>query len=127
MEFQVLGPVRVTAEAGPLRLSAPTRLGLLALLLARANTPVPADALLDALWGDQPEPARAQRLQTNVHRLRKVLDVPGRLTHDSGHYLLRVEHGELDSDRSALALWRGAPFQGLDLRELARPSRTSPG
>ena len=140
MEFQVLGPVRVTAEAGPLRLSAPTRLGLLALLLARANTPVPADALLDALWGDQPEPARAQRLQTNVHRLRKVLDAPDRLTHDSGHYLLRVEHGELDSDRfddlmgrattsadavaraallrSALALWRGAPFQGVDLREL---------
>ena len=93
MEFQVLGPVRVTAEAGPLRLSAPTRLGLLALLLARANTPVPADALLDALWGDQPEPARAQRLQTNVHRLRKVLDAPDRLTHDSGHYLLRVERG----------------------------------
>jgi len=135
-----LGPVRVSAEGGPLPLSAPTRLGLLALLLARANTPVPADSLLDALWGDQQEPVGVQRLQTNVHRLRKELDAPGRLTHASGHYLLRVEHGELDSDRfdelvgratttkdaveraallrSALGLWRGAPFQGVDLREL---------
>ncbi|TQL67405.1 DNA-binding SARP family transcriptional activator [Nocardioides albertanoniae] len=140
MDFQVLGPVRIVADGRRLPGPAPIRQGLLSVLLARANAPVATDLLLDAIWGDHPREVSLQRLQVTVHRLRKSLDVPDRLTHTDGHYVLRVEDGELDSDRflelvrsasttadpaeraallrSALALWRGTPFQGVDLGEL---------
>ncbi|MBB4929208.1 DNA-binding SARP family transcriptional activator/tetratricopeptide (TPR) repeat protein [Lipingzhangella halophila] len=93
------------------------------------------------MGGDHRDPTPAQRLQTNVHRLRKVLDEPGRLTFASGSYTFLVHPGELDADRfdelvtrttncrdphqrvdllrTALELWRGSPFQGVDLGELA--------
>lgn len=148
MRFDVLGPIRVTDQAeatsSPGRtapLAGKKRLGLLALLLTRANTPVSADYLLDALWGEGSDASTMQRLQTHVHRLRKALGDPDRLTFDAGNYLLRVEPGELDTDRfydllsraagsvdassrvellrSAVELWRGEPFQGVDLGELA--------
>lgn len=140
MRFGVLGPVRVTREADTPPVCGAVRLGLLALLLARANAPVPAEALLDALW-DADDPADLQRLQLTVHRLRRALGDPGRLEFDAGSYVLRVRPGELDAQlfdealqrasdtrdpqcraallRSAVELWRGEPFQGLDLGPLA--------
>ncbi len=117
------------------------RIGLLSLLLARANTPVLAESLQDWLWREDDDSVRAQRLQTNVARLRKHLDTPERLTFTAGTYTLHVHPDELDSDqfddlasrathtddphqrasllRSALELWRGTPYQGVDLAELA--------
>lgn len=140
MRFEVLGPVRVTPGPGVPPVCGAVRVGLLALLLARANAPVPAESLLDALW-DCDGPADLQRLQLTVHRLRRALGDPGRLVFDAGSYLLRVRPGELDAQlfddalrrasesddprrraallRSATELWRGEPFQGLDLGPLA--------
>lgn len=145
VRFDVLGPVRVTVGTDAVPLAGRLRLGLLALLLVRANTPVPGEALLDALWDDRCDRNRLQRLHTNVHKLRKALDEPERLTFDSGNYLLRVNAGELDADRfddllaragttddaacrvellrTALELWRGEPFQGLDFGELVAHSQ----
>lgn len=140
MRFEVLGPVRVTRDGEVAPLSGAVRVGLLGLLLANANTPVPAETLLDALW-DTPEAPDPQRLHLTVHRLRRALCEPARLTHGPGGYVLRVERGELDADlfddalgqaartedpcrrasllRHALGLWRGEPYQGLDLCSLA--------
>ena len=136
MRFEVLGPLRVTREDDVVPLSGRVRLGLLGLLLAHANTPVPPEMLLDALWGeaDAPDP---QRLHLTVHRLRRALGEPGRLVLDPGGYVLRVAPGELDAQlfddavaqaertedpcrrasllRGALARWRGDAYQGLDL------------
>lgn len=144
MQFGVLGPVRVaTGDEEPATVTGPLRAGLLALLLARANAPIGADRLLDALWGDT-DPAGLSRLHTGVHKLRRLLDDPDRLRYDAGGYRLRVGPGELDADRfetlvaaaaaaapeqraallrEADALWRGTPFQGLDLGDLAGPAQ----
>ena len=101
------------------------------MLLLHPNEVVPADRLIDELWGeDSPEDAAAA-LRVNVSRLRKALaqDV---LTTRSPGYVIRVEPDELDLHRferlvdegrsllarglaadaserlrDALALWRG--------------------
>ncbi|MFE7407743.1 BTAD domain-containing putative transcriptional regulator [Isoptericola sp. NPDC057559] len=140
MRFEVLGPVRVTREDDVAPVSGAVRLGLLGLLLAHANAPVPAETLLDALWdtADAPDP---QRLHLTVHRLRRALGEPERLVLGPGGYVLRVAPDELDAQlfddaleqaertqdpcrrapllRGALRLWRGEAYQGLDLCPLA--------
>lgn len=141
VRFEVLGPVRVTSEEEPCGVSGRVRLGLLSLLLVRANTPVAADTLIAALWPGHDEDDGARRLHTNVHKLRKALGEHDRLSFGPGGYRMHVDAGELDvasferlighaarTDdprsrvgllREALALWRGEPFQGLDLPGLA--------
>ncbi|WP_198664349.1 AfsR/SARP family transcriptional regulator [Jiangella endophytica] len=142
MRFEVLGPLRVRCESDPVVVSGSLRQGVLALLLAHAGHPVSADALVDALWGGAAG-AGGSKLQLHVHKLRRLLDTPDRLSHDAGAYRLRVGAGELDAERfasmvaeaetvagadpdraagllgDALALWRGDPYQGLDLPALA--------
>jgi DNA-binding SARP family transcriptional activator len=101
---------------------------LLGVLLAHANNSVPVAALADALWGEA-APRTAQRLQLHVHRLRRALDDPRRLTFHPDGYQLRVGPDELDAatferlleDRRpetlkvAFALWQGDPYAGLDV------------
>src|SRR4051794_36117849 len=96
MEFRVLGPLaleRGHASALPGTL----RRRLLAALLVRHNTVVPADRLASILWGDEDGSRSAARnLHNQVWRLRAALDecAPGAaqalLTQPPG-YLLRVD------------------------------------
>ncbi|MGH3935710.1 MAG: BTAD domain-containing putative transcriptional regulator [Pseudonocardiaceae bacterium] len=135
MDFQVLGPLRVRHDGQPARLSAPMSRTVLAILLTRANTPVPVDILVDALWTGQRDPRAAKKLQLHVHRLRQVLGNPARIHFENGGYTLRVHPGELDAERfesalaegadaanpasavtllrAALGLWRGDPFSDI--------------
>ncbi|MQY13829.1 Regulatory protein AfsR [Streptomyces sp. RB5] len=139
----VLGPLRMTGrgDAAAGEVPGALRRGLLSLLLARADEPVPAEVLLDALWGERPEPGRIRRLQLQVHRLRQLLDAPERLEFGASGYRLRVRPGELDAGRfgallteagpagparrvelirEALALWQGeTPYAGVELPALA--------
>ena len=131
MEFRILGPLEVWDDGGEVSLGGPKPRALLAGLLLHPNEVVPADRLIDELWGeDSPEDAAAA-LRVNVSRLRKALpqDV---LTTRSPGYVIRVEPDELDLHRferlvdegrsllarglaadasvrlrDALALWRG--------------------
>src|SRR5215204_5695245 len=131
MEFRILGPLEVWDGEGEVSLGGPKPRALLAGLLLHPNEVVPADRLIDELWGeDSPEDAAAA-LRVNVSRLRKALaqDV---LTTRSPGYVIRVEPDELDLHRferlvdegrsllarglaaeaserlrDALALWRG--------------------
>lgn len=138
MEFEVLGPLRVRSggQAAPLTATMPRT--LLGMLLARANTPVAVDTLVDALWAGRPDPRAAKKLQLHVHRLRRALGDPGRVRFEHAGYTVRVHPNELDAHRfeallaegsglagrddparavavlrEALALWRGEPFGDL--------------
>jgi DNA-binding SARP family transcriptional activator len=106
MRFQVLGPLEVEADDGPLVLGGPKERLLLALLLTRPNQVVSVDALVRGLWGERPPATAAKTLQSHVKRLRRVLE-PGRargavgdvlVTRQPG-YLLRVAPGALDAAR----------------------------
>jgi serine/threonine-protein kinase len=136
MEFRILGPLEVVGEEGPLRLGGHKPRAVLAHLLVRANRVVPAEVLIDELWGEElPEDAR-NALQTHVSRLRSVVG-EGRIESRSSGYVLLVEAGELDAGRfealvadaradlaedpaaaagllrEALALWRGPALSDL--------------
>jgi DNA-binding SARP family transcriptional activator len=135
MNFEVLGPLRVRLGEQPVPLSAPMPRMLLGVLLTRANTPVPVDVLVDALWVGQRDPRAAKKLQLHVHRLRRALGDPARILYENGGYTLRVLPGELDAEcfesaltestgagqparavvllRQALELWRGDPFSDI--------------
>jgi DNA-binding SARP family transcriptional activator/tetratricopeptide (TPR) repeat protein len=145
VEFEVLGPVRVLRDGEAVALGGVMRQGLLGLLLARANESVAVDALVEALWGGEPEERHVPRLHMHVSKLRKTLGVPDRLTFDAGAYSLKVLPDELDSHRfdsmvgeatsisgsdpqrgvellrTALGLWRGDAYQGLDFADLHGP------
>ena len=98
MEFRILGPLEVWDEGGEVSLGGPKPRALLAVLLLHPNEVVPADRLIDELWGeDSPEDAAAA-LRVNVSRLRKALpqDV---LTTRSPGYVIRVEPDALDLHR----------------------------
>ncbi|MGH3973413.1 MAG: AfsR/SARP family transcriptional regulator, partial [Pseudonocardiaceae bacterium] len=135
MDFEVLGPLRVRHDGQPVRLSAPMSRTVLGVLLTRANTPVPVDVLVDALWAGQRDPRAAKKLQLHVHRLRRILGDPARIRFENGGYTLWVHPGELDAERfesalvegadagnpasavvllrTALGLWRGDPFSDV--------------
>ena len=73
MEFRILGPLEVWDQGGEVSLGGLKPRALLAVLLLHPNEVVPADRLIDELWGeDSPEDAAAA-LRVNVSRLRKAL------------------------------------------------------
>ena len=135
MRFRVLGPLEVSAESGSIVLGGPKQRAVLANLIVRANQLVPADTLIDLVWGDEPPESARNVLQTYVSHLRKALG-SGRLEGRAPGYILHLDPGEVDArrfedllrearsfdgqaDRSAplfreaLDLWRGPAFADL--------------
>ncbi|MFC4032302.1 BTAD domain-containing putative transcriptional regulator [Streptomyces polygonati] len=140
--FGVLGPVQVRWTGRPVELGARQQ-ALLAVLLLHMNTPVPAAAIVDAVWGEQPPAHPRNALQTTVSRLRQALrsglGAPeGMLVAAGAGYVLHGDPAGLDAALfarhlhlageyrrlgdpdaavarvdAALALWRGEPFEGL--------------
>jgi DNA-binding SARP family transcriptional activator len=127
-DFRLLGPLEA-AEAGariPLPAGQPS--AVLARLLIDANRAVPADNLVDAIWGERPPASARKVLQAYVSELRKALGAD-RIETRGGGYAVRVDAGELDLTRfeeltetarttaeparrsallnQALSLWRG--------------------
>ena len=130
LEFRILGSLEVLDEGRPVALSGQKQRALLALLLLRANDVVPAERLVDLLWGESPPRTALTSLQNFVSQLRKALGSDVLETRAPG-YRLRLEPEQLDlarfeglvrrareSDlvdrarvlREALALWRGTPL-----------------
>jgi DNA-binding SARP family transcriptional activator len=130
VEFRILGPLEVRHDGRPLALGGPRRRAILALLLLRANKPVPFDVIVDEVWGaDTPSTAHAA-LQNQASALRRLLGAD-RLVTEGAAYRLHVEPGELDLDAfehlvaearyaerevraalltEALSIWRGLPL-----------------
>jgi DNA-binding SARP family transcriptional activator len=137
MRFRLLGPLEVRVGEGWRGIGAPKWRSVLAVLLIKAGQIVPADVLINEVWGDAP-PAKATNLiSIYVLRLRRLLgdaDSTLLVTRAPG-YQLRI--GAADSDAQvfeamvrdgrralaagdaegaatqlaeALALWHGTPL-----------------
>jgi DNA-binding SARP family transcriptional activator/streptogramin lyase len=146
MQFQVLGPLAVVGENGPVFIGRGKRRTLLGLLLLNVNEVVPYDRLIDEIWGAAPPSTARSALHVLVSELRKALRDEGAetlLTH-SGGYVLKVAAEDLDvrlferllnagrnalpADpetaeerlREALALWRGSALQDFAYDDFAR-------
>ena len=77
MEYRILGPLELVDDGRPVALSARKQRALLLRLLLRANEVVSADALIDALWGEQPPSSAAKLVQVYVSQLRRTLGDSG--------------------------------------------------
>jgi WD40 repeat protein/DNA-binding SARP family transcriptional activator/energy-coupling factor transporter ATP-binding protein EcfA2 len=144
MEFRVLGSLEVLERGDRVPLGGPKQRLVLAALLVHANRLVPADSLIDDIWGDEPPDAARSALQAYVSRLRKILG-PDRLEGRPPGYVLHAEPEEVDAalferlvhdarerlgadpktsadllDR-ALLLWRGTPLADLGDSTALRP------
>ena len=145
MEFRILGPVEAVLDGEPVELGAPQLRALLARLLLARNTVVPADALLDALWGDSDD-VDVRNLRVYVSRLRKALRGTEALRTQAPGYVLAISADQLDATRfealvtegrrllaageaeksattlrDALALWRGPALADQRDRTFAEP------
>ncbi|MGI5221513.1 BTAD domain-containing putative transcriptional regulator [Nocardia sp. CA-290969] len=138
MQIALLGPLEIRADDGG-SIEVPGA-RLRALLIALALEPgrvVQKTTLVDWIWGEQPPADAANALQALVSRLRRVLP-DGTLDGESGGYRLAVDPNAVDAVRfeqlldrarggsdahraellhEALGLWRGAPMQGVEVRD----------
>ncbi|MFI6899933.1 BTAD domain-containing putative transcriptional regulator [Nonomuraea sp. NPDC050394] len=145
--FRVLGPLEITMGERLAQPPGPRQRELLALLLLRANQVVSIGTIVRLAWGERPPPTARRQAQNCVGRLRRLMtDVglsPKTIVTTPGGYLLKVADDQLDmlaflarADegralagaghvwkasrryRSALALWRGPAFDGIELGPL---------
>lgn len=146
-QYSILGPLEVTVEGRRIAVGGPRVQAILAALLLEAGKEVPADALIEAVWGESPPPTARASLQVHISKLRRTLAANGientLITHGSS-YSLTIPLEELDAARfrgllgqgqtslaagdmrgaqealsEALDLWRGDPLAGLDLPGLS--------
>ncbi|WP_329521749.1 AfsR/SARP family transcriptional regulator [Spirillospora sp. NBC_01491] len=145
MRFGVLGPMEVWTEDGtPVPVTDLKVRVLLAHLLARPGRIVPADRLIDGLWGDALPANPKATLQARVSQLRRTLEdaeAGGRALVESrpAGYRLRIAAEAVDAGRfealaararrtaapearaallgDALALWRGEAFAEFGFAE----------
>jgi DNA-binding SARP family transcriptional activator/predicted ATPase len=143
VDFRILGPLEVIESGHGLALGAAKQQAVLAVLLLHPNQVVSISRLVDELWGEAPPATGAKVVQGYISSLRKILG-PDTIATRAGGYLARVEPDRLDANRfeslaaegraflsndparaverfqRALSLWRGPPFEGLELMSVAR-------
>jgi DNA-binding SARP family transcriptional activator/tetratricopeptide (TPR) repeat protein len=142
VDFRILGPLQVIAEAGPVALGGRRPRTLLAVLLVSPGQVVPLDHLIDAIWDSDPPVTAKRQVQNDISTLRRRLGDSGTghatIVADGRGYRIQPRPGELDSQvfadevarssalaadgqlaeavaalRSALRLWRGPALLGL--------------
>jgi predicted ATPase/DNA-binding SARP family transcriptional activator len=77
LKFTVLGPVRAWRGDTELDLGTPQQQAVLAVLLLAEGRQVSLDALVDALWGQEPPKTAAGTVHTYLSRLRHCLRASG--------------------------------------------------
>jgi DNA-binding SARP family transcriptional activator len=96
----VLGPLAAWRDGLPVGLGAPGQAAVRGLLALQPGELVRREAVIEALWGQQPPATAAELVQAHVSRLRRVLDPGGRvglLEQGAAGYRLRAGAGELDA------------------------------
>ncbi|GAA3819928.1 BTAD domain-containing putative transcriptional regulator [Sphaerisporangium flaviroseum] len=145
MEFRILGPLEVIADAERLDVGGARQRITLAILMLDANRLVTVDRLAEAIYGEQLPPTARAQVQICISSLRRLFAAHGApdtiATHSRG-YILRVGDGQLDAQRfealtaearrarnagnleeavtkyrTALKMWRGdEALQGIESR-----------
>ncbi|MBI5087603.1 MAG: winged helix-turn-helix domain-containing protein, partial [Actinobacteria bacterium] len=138
MEVRLLGPLEVIDDDGmPLPVPGGRQRALLSLLALRPGACVPAERLIDDLWGDRPPQQPAGALQVVVFKLRRIIGADRVTTQPSGYtleiptlavdahrfeHLARAARDALSAGRAeaavshlddALALWRDTPLSDV--------------
>src|SRR5512145_645103 len=122
LAISILGPIDVVRDGRHVELGSPQQRAVLALLALRPGAYVPLDAIVDALWPEDPPASAAKVVQTYISRLRRALGAEAIDLRDGG-YALRVPREAVDAVRfedllsrgratEALSLWRGPPLAG---------------
>jgi predicted ATPase/DNA-binding SARP family transcriptional activator len=110
VRIDLLGPLDVypdDAHAGRGDLAGARLRGLLIRLAIDAPRPVSQQALIDALWGDEPPADQANALQSLVSRLRRGLGGPETVASSAAGYRLTIEPDDVDVNRFAALARRG--------------------
>ncbi len=139
-QFGLLGPVVVRDGQGALVYPTGREARLLTLLLLKAGRPVWVGHLMEVIWDEERPASPDTALHNVIYRLRRFLDecgYPDLIGKGPGGYTLSVDRLLVDSHRfewllgqasnrerreakdlivEGLALWRGAPFEGLATR-----------
>jgi DNA-binding SARP family transcriptional activator len=132
LHLRILGPLEAERDRQPIPLVGTRRRTLLAVLVVRHDEAVPADELIDAVWGEAPPATAAKALQVHVSQLRKALGDDAIETRDHSYRLGRSVSVDADhfetlvaaaasqapataaaTLREALALWRGPPLADI--------------
>src|SRR5262245_13360378 len=115
LTFRVLGPLEVLDQDRPLSVGGPKERLVLAVLLARVNSTVSVDTLIDAVWGDDPPRTAERTVHAYVARLRRTLEPrrprgdPSVLLVTVGRaYELRLDARQLDATQFEQLARRGA-------------------
>ena len=114
MEFRLLGNLEVAVGGVPVDVGGTQPRTVLAMLLVSGGRVVPAESIIDALWGDSPPASAAGTLQSYVSRLRRALG-PGAakgeasrvLVWDPPGYKLVIDPQALDARRFEALADRG--------------------
>jgi DNA-binding SARP family transcriptional activator len=140
MEFGVLGSVEVWLDGSPVDAGHSRQRAVLAVLLLATGRAVPAEVLIDRIWGERPPQSVRNVLYGYVARLKALVTSgqdPGvMLSRRPGGYLLRAGPDQVDLGRfrrlvadaavagdderagaalgEAVRLWRGPALAGLD-------------
>lgn len=142
-EFRVLGPLEIEQDGALIRIGAPKERALLLFLLLNADAVVPADRIIDALWGSAPPPSAKKLVQLYVSHLRDKLGRAAIETVPPG-YRAQIAPSSLDCVRferllrdgreaqvsgnaqlavailsRALALWRGPALVDVSFDDFA--------
>ena len=140
LTLAVLGSLQVSIDSVSVGVTAAQERSLIAVLVSQGGRHVVLDRLVDELWPDRPSADPAASVHVLMSRLRRrfgPVESQRLVTHERG-YALDLEGVELDAAtftcnlrdarafmnegdlrsavdrlRSALALWRGDPFQDL--------------
>jgi predicted ATPase/DNA-binding SARP family transcriptional activator len=128
LTFHILGPLAVRREGDDVALGGPRQRAVLAHLILRAGSVVPAETLVDAIWGDDPPSTGTGPLRTYVSQLRQLLwtGEPGGTTsavvRRPPGYVLDVSASQVDASRfeTLFADARAAVASGAPTRALAR-------
>ncbi len=143
MEYRILGPLEVWHDGRSLPLGGPRARATLAVLLLSPGKVVPADRIIDGVWGSRPPASAVAKLHGYISDLRRAFreyaGVTDQIVTRRPGYLIRPALGALDAEvfarhvvaaevalaagdaavaadryRAAVELWRGpAPLEGL--------------